>query len=90
MADTDTTTTADTGTTTATAPADSTGPKTFVWRTRLPGLAAHDTFPGQVRAEEGRLHVACGDDRYVELLALQPEGGPELDAAGYLAARAHA
>ena len=53
------------------------------------GLAAHDTFPGQVRAEEGRLHVACGDDRYVELLALQPEGGPEVDAAGFLAARAH-
>ena len=66
------------------------GPKTFIWRTRLPGLAAHDTFPGQVRAEEGRLHVACGDDRYVELLALQPEGGAETDAAGFLAARAPA
>jgi methionyl-tRNA formyltransferase len=66
------------------------GPKTFVWRTRLPGLAAHDTFPGQVRAEEGRLNVACGDDRYVELLTLQAEGGEEMDAAGYLAARAPA
>ena len=49
------------------------GPRTFVWRTRLPGLAAHDTFPGQVRAEEERLFVACGDDRYVELLALHRE-----------------
>ena len=66
------------------------GPKTYVWRTRLPGLAAHDTFPGQVRAEEGRLHIACGDDRYVELLTLQTEGGAEMDAAGYLEARAHA
>ena len=66
------------------------GPKTFVWRTRLPGLAAHDTFPGQVRAEEGRLHVACGDDRYVEILSLQSDGGEETDAAGWLAARAHA
>ena len=66
------------------------GPRTYVWRARLPGLAAHDTFPGQVRAEEGRLHVACGDDRYVELLTLQDEGGPEQDAATFLAARAHA
>lgn len=63
------------------------GAKTFVWRTRLPGLAAHDTFPGQVRGEDGRLHVACGDDRYVEILSLQAEGGEELDAARYLAAR---
>ncbi len=63
------------------------GGKTFVWRTRLPGLAAHDTFPGQVRGEDGRLHVACGDDRYVEILSLQPEGGEETDAARYLAAR---
>jgi methionyl-tRNA formyltransferase len=63
------------------------GPKTFVWRTRLPGLAAHDTFPGQVRAEERRLHVACGDDRYVEILRLQSEGGEETDAADFLAGR---
>jgi methionyl-tRNA formyltransferase len=61
--------------------------RTFVWRTRLPGLAAHDTFPGQVRGEDGRLHVACGDDRYVEILSLQPEGGEEIDAARYLVAR---
>ncbi len=61
------------------------GPRTFVWRTRLPGLAAHDTFPGQVRGEDGRLHVACGDDRYVEILSLQPEGGEEIDAARFLA-----
>jgi methionyl-tRNA formyltransferase len=64
------------------------GPRTFVWRTRLPGLAAHDTFPGQIRAEESRLHVACGDDRYVEILRLQPDGSEELDAARYLEERA--
>src|SRR5262249_17437507 len=37
------------------------GTRTYVWKTRVPGLAAHDTFPGQLRAEEGRLFVACGD-----------------------------
>jgi methionyl-tRNA formyltransferase len=63
------------------------GEKTFVWRSRVPGLAAHDAFPGQVRAEENRLYVACGDDRYVELLRLQPEGGAEEDAAGFLERR---
>jgi methionyl-tRNA formyltransferase len=63
------------------------GGKTFVWRTRLPGLAAHDTFPGQLRVEEGRLNVVCGDDRYVELLRLEPEGGEEVDAARFLAER---
>ena len=63
------------------------GEKTFVWRSRVPGLAAHDTFPGQVRAEEDRLFVACGDDRYVELLRLQTEGGPEEDAAAFVERR---
>lgn len=52
------------------------GGKTFIWKTRLPNLGAHDTFPGQVRREEGRLFVACGDDRYVEVLSLQRDGGP--------------
>ena len=59
------------------------GGRTFVWRTRLPGLAGHDTFPGQVRAEDGRIHVACGDDRYVELLALQRDAGPEVEASKF-------
>lgn len=63
------------------------GGKTFVWRSRLPGLAAHDAFPGQVRGEDGKLNVACGDDRYVELLLVQPEGGPEEDAGKFLARR---
>jgi methionyl-tRNA formyltransferase len=63
------------------------GGRTFVWRSRLPGLAAHDTFPGQVRGEGERLNVACGDDRYVELLRVQPEGGEEMDASRFLAER---
>jgi methionyl-tRNA formyltransferase len=61
--------------------------KTFVWRTRLPGLAAHDTYPGQVRAEEDRLLVACGDDRYVELVTVQPEGHSERGGAAFAAER---
>jgi methionyl-tRNA formyltransferase len=60
------------------------GAPMFVWKTRVPGYAAHDTFPGQVRAEDGRLFVACGDDRYLEILRLQPEGGPEQDAAAFV------
>jgi methionyl-tRNA formyltransferase len=63
------------------------GEKTFVWRSRMPGLAAHDTFPGQVRAEENRLFVACGDDRYLELLRLQPEGAAEEDAGAFIERR---
>lgn len=65
------------------------GGRTFVWRTRVPGLAAHDTFPGQVRAEDGRLFVACGDDRYVEILRLQRDGREESEAPGFLAERGH-
>ena len=57
--------------------------RTFIWKTRLPNLGAHDNFPGQVRAEEGRLYVACGDDRYVEVLRLQREGGDEVDAKNF-------
>jgi methionyl-tRNA formyltransferase len=60
------------------------GGKTFVWRTRLPNLGAHDNFPGQVRTEAGRLYVACGDDRYVEALVLQREGGEEMDASRFV------
>ena len=56
------------------------GGKTYVWRTRLPNLGAHDNFPGQVRREEGRLYVACGDDYYVEVLSLQREGEEEVEA----------
>jgi methionyl-tRNA formyltransferase len=59
------------------------GGKTYVWRTRLPNLGAHDNFPGQVRREEGRLYVACGDDYYVEVLSLQREGEEEIEASRF-------
>ena len=61
------------------------GGKTFLWKTRVPSLGAHDNFPGQVRQEAGRLYVACGDDFYLEVLRLQPEGGQEVDGARYAA-----
>ncbi len=60
------------------------GGKTILWKTRLPHLGAHDNFPGQVRAERGRLYVACGDDRYVEVLRIQREGQNEIDARHFL------
>ena len=60
------------------------GGRTFLWKTKLPHLGAHDNFPGQVRAEQGRLYVACGDDRYVEVLRIQREGQNEIDARHFL------
>ena len=59
------------------------GKRTFIWKTALPGLGAHDNFPGQIRSEAGRLFVACGDDRYVEILVLQREGESEMDASQF-------
>jgi len=59
------------------------GGKTYVWKTRLPQLGGHDNFPGQVRREEGRLYVACGDDRYVEILNLQREGEEPVEAKDF-------
>lgn len=55
------------------------GGKTYIWKTRVPGLAAHDTYPGEVRWQQGRLCVACGDDHYLEILRLQREGEEETD-----------
>jgi methionyl-tRNA formyltransferase len=62
------------------------GGKTYIWRTRLPHLGAHDNFPGQIRSERGRLYVACEDDRYVEVLRIQKEGEEEMDGADFTAA----
>ena len=61
------------------------GGKTFLWKTRLPHLGAHDNFPGQIRTERGRLYVACEDDRYVEVLRLQREGEAEMDGPDFVA-----
>jgi len=60
------------------------GPKTWIWKTRLPGLSVHDAFPGQINVEGRRLFVCCGDDRYLEILILQPEGQPEMTAAQWI------
>jgi len=60
--------------------------KTYIWKTRLPHLGAHDNFPGQIRTERGRLYVACEDDRYVEILRLQRDGGEEIDGTDFVAA----
>jgi methionyl-tRNA formyltransferase len=59
------------------------GGQTHIWKTALPQLGAHDNFPGQVRAERGRLYVACGDDRYVEVQRLQREGEAEMDGSAF-------
>jgi len=61
------------------------GERTTIWKTRLPRLGAHDTFPGQIRTEGGHLYVACGDDRYIEVLRLQREGENEIDARHFAA-----
>ncbi len=61
------------------------GRKTTLWKTAVPNLGAHDNFPGQIRIEAGRLYVACGDDRYVEVLAAQREGEDEMEASRFIA-----
>jgi methionyl-tRNA formyltransferase len=60
------------------------GGKTYLWKTRLPHLGAHDNFPGQIRTERGRLYVACEDDRYVEVLRIQREGEDEVDGSDFV------
>jgi len=55
-----------------------------IWKARLPGLAVHDSYPGQVYVEGRRLFVCCGDDRYREIMILQPEGQPEMTAAQWI------
>jgi len=61
------------------------GAKTLIWKTRLPGLSVHDSYPGQINVEDRRLYVCCGDDRYIEILVLQPEGQTEMTAAQWIA-----
>ena len=61
------------------------GPKTMIWRTSLSPYGGHDTFPGKMELTERSVIVYCGDDRPVEILAAQPEGGPEMDASTFRA-----
>jgi methionyl-tRNA formyltransferase len=59
------------------------GKKATIWKTRLSPHGGHDVFPGKVELTERSVIVFAGDDRTVEILAARPEGGPELDAAGF-------
>jgi methionyl-tRNA formyltransferase len=59
------------------------GKKVTIWKTRLSPHGGHDVFPGKVELTERSVIVFAGDDRTVEILAARPEGGADLDAAGF-------
>jgi methionyl-tRNA formyltransferase len=59
------------------------GKKVTIWKTRLSPHGGHDVFPGKVELTEGSVVVFAGDDHTVEILAARPEGGEDLDAAGF-------
>ena len=59
------------------------GKKVTIWKTRLSPHGGHDVFPGKVELTERSVIVFAGDDHTVEILAARPEGGPDLDAAGF-------
>jgi methionyl-tRNA formyltransferase len=59
------------------------GPKVTIWKTRMASYGGHDCFPGKAELTEDSVIVYCGDDRAVEILAAQPQGGADLDAAGF-------
>ncbi len=59
------------------------GKKVTIWKTRLSPHGGHDVFPGKVELTEHSVIVFAGDDRMIEILAARPEGGPDLDAAGF-------
>ena len=59
------------------------GKKVTIWKTRLSPHGGHDVFPGKVEVTEHSVLVFAGDDHTVEILAARPEGGPDLDAAGF-------
>jgi methionyl-tRNA formyltransferase len=61
------------------------GPKVTIWKTSLSPYGGHDCFPGKAELTERSVIVFCGDDRPVEILSATPEGGAELDAAGFRA-----
>ena len=59
------------------------GKKVTIWKSRLSPHGGHDVFPGKVELTEGSVIVFAGDDHTVEILAARPEGGEDLDAAGF-------
>jgi methionyl-tRNA formyltransferase len=59
------------------------GKHVTIWRTRLSRYGGHDTFPGKVEMTENSVIVYGGDDRPVEVVLARPDGGKDLDAAGF-------
>lgn len=59
------------------------GKKVTIWKTRLSPHGGHDVFAGKVELTERSVIVFAGDDHTVEILSARPEGGPDLDAAGF-------
>ena len=59
------------------------GKRVTIWRTRLSPYGGHDTFPGKVEMTENSVIVYGGDDKPVEVLLARPDGGSDLDAAGF-------
>ena len=59
------------------------GPKVTIWKTRLSPYGGHDCFPGKAELTEESVIVYCGDDRPVEILSAQPEGGGDLDPQAF-------
>jgi methionyl-tRNA formyltransferase len=59
------------------------GKPVTIWRTRLSPYGGHDVFPGKVEMTENSVIVYGGDDKPVEILLARPQGGPDLDAAGF-------
>ena len=59
------------------------GKTVTIWKTRPAPYLGHDVFPGKVELTESSVVVYAGDDRTLEILAARPEGGMDLDAAGF-------
>jgi methionyl-tRNA formyltransferase len=61
------------------------GEKVTIWKTRISPYGGHDCFPGKAELTEDSVIVYCGDDKPIEILAAQPQGERELDAAAFRA-----
>lgn len=57
------------------------GVKTFVWKTRLSNQIPHQKKPGDLVFEKGQLLLACGDNKFLEILKIQTDGQDEKDGA---------
>lgn len=57
------------------------GRMTTIWQSRRTALAANGAPPGHCECRDGTLLVACGDNRYLEIVSAQRAGEPELTGA---------